>query len=389
VLVHLLGPERKRATIHNARASFIAGIAHGLERPLLIVAPESYSVPLDYRDLLHSYPTVRNLQLAVNRWLDNLPTAASPVRPPGRTKIEVELPLSFGDYVAEDETTALPDYFVDTAEYGSIIRRGNAIFVGRKGTGKTATMLTATAQLLSDKRNLVVPIKPSGYELEALVDIVRKLPDNATVDYFLEGLWKFALLAEIACAAIREAESKPAGIAEHSDLANLRTLLEAHSIRIDEDFAPRLERIVGEVNDDVGSLPEDIQKRRGILNQRIHAGVLRELRLAIGRALEGRDRVAVLIDNLDKGWQRGADYARLTRVLFGLLVASGKVTAGLSRSDSRVRSVNVTLAVFLRADIFSVVLKHAPEPDKLHTLQVRWGGSKPPCTRYRGPVSRN
>jgi len=376
VLVHLLAPEKQRAIIHNARASFVAGLAHGLDRPLLILAPDGLDIPLDYRDLLCRYTTARGLGRSVEQWLDGLPNASAPRKLPGKVKLSVEIPLNFGDYVAEDERATLPDYFVETAEYKTVLRGGTSIFVGRKGTGKTATMLRATDELASDKRNLVVPVKPSGYELEALVQVIAQMPDQATADYFLEGLWKYLLYCEMATAAVREAQSKPAGISSGSDLANLRDLLTSHDIGIQDGFAVRLEKVVAEVLKDVRELPNDIKARRNILNQKLHVTVLRDLRIAIGKALSDRERVAILVDNLDKAWERGADYERLARMIFGLLSAIGHVSADFSGQDAWKDSVNVSLAVFLRADIFSMVLKYAREPDKIHTLQIRWTDPK-------------
>jgi hypothetical protein len=224
-----------------------------------------------------------------------------------------------------------------------------------------------------DKRILVVPIKPSGYELESLVDVLAKLPDKAAADYFLEGLWKFLLYTEIACAAVAEAETKPAGIPTGSKLSALAVLLSEHGVALEEEFAVRLERVVAEVAEGIQDLPAEIQGQRGVLNQRLHAASLHDFRKAIGEALADRDRVAILIDNLDKAWEPGADYERLSRMIFGLLTAVGKVSADFAREDIRKKRVNVTLAVFLRADIFSVVRKFAQEPDKIKTLQVRWG----------------
>lgn len=372
VLIHLMSPTKERATVHNARASFLGGIAHGMERPLLMLAPPDLSVALDYRNLLQSYDTIRNLHNRLAEWLDDLPSATRPARPPGRTKLDVEIPLSFGEYVAEDERAELPGYFVSTAEYQKVVSSGSAIFVGRKGTGKTATMLRAADALQLDKRNLVVPIKPSGYELEALVEVVSSLPDRATVDYFIEGLWKYLLYTEIACAAVAEAEEKPAGIPAGSKLAVLATLLCDQGIFITDGFAVRLERVVAEVLRDVANLPESVQEQRGVLNQKLHTLAIQALRRSIGEALSDRDRIAMLIDNLDKAWERGANYELLSRIIFGLLTAAGRVSSDFHREDARKKCVNLTLAEFLRADIFSVVRKFAREPDKIKTLQVRW-----------------
>lgn len=105
-----------------------------------------------------------------------------------------------------------------------------------------------------------------------------------------------------------EAEAKPAGIPSGSKLAALAALLAEHDILVGDGFAVRLEKVVAEVLHDVEGLPASVQERRGLLNQRLHAASLHDLRQAIGEALADRDRVAVLIDNLDKAWERGANY---------------------------------------------------------------------------------
>lgn len=63
---------------------------------------------------------------------------------------------------------------------------------------------------------------------------------------------------------------------------------------------------------------------------------------------------------------------RLSRVVFGLLSAVGHVARDFARDNAWRSKVNVTLTVFLRADIFSMVLRHAREPDKIDILQIRW-----------------
>ena len=51
-VMHFMAPSRVRAQGHNARLSLLAGIAHGLKIPLLMVAESGFQTPLDYKDLL-------------------------------------------------------------------------------------------------------------------------------------------------------------------------------------------------------------------------------------------------------------------------------------------------------------------------------------------------
>jgi hypothetical protein len=371
-LIYMLGPQRTRASVHNARASLLAGIAAGLGKPLLILAEDSFAPPIDYQDLLFQFGTARSMVGKVNQWLDELPSHL--ISTPARVREALGLPLNLGEYVAEYEADNLGDYFVHTAEFDRVLsdQAGTAVFVGRKGTGKTATMLQAATELHRDKRNLVTVIKPSGYELESLLNVLGRLPDRGIADYFLNGLWEYLLFCEIAAAAVREAEGRPAGIASGSEMDALRAYLETYQIGLDQDLSVRLDAVVAELLDDLPDMPAGVSNVRNFLNQKLHASVLVELRQLIGTALKDRRRVALLIDNLDKAWERGANYEVLSRVIFGLLSAVGKVARDFSKQDAWREKVNVTLTVFLRADIFNVVLRHAREPDKIETLQIGW-----------------
>ena len=371
-LVYMLGTQRTRADMHNARASLLAGIASGLRKPLLMVAEESFSPPIDYQDILYQFGTVKSLSTSLNTWLDELPRQL--LASPARLQRALGLPLNLGEYVAEYEADELYEYFVPTAEFEGVLRSrgGTAIFVGRKGTGKTATMLQAADQLQQDRRNLVTVVKPSGYELESLLQVLDMLPERAEADYFLNGLWEYLLHCEIAAAAVREAEARPAGIAVGSPMDTLRAHLQQSNIGLDHDLALRLEAVINDMLKDLPTMPSGVGNVRNFLNEKLHMSALRDLRQVTSNAIKDRRRVALLIDNLDKSWERGTDYERLSRVLFGLLSAVGHVSRDFSRESVLRGKVEVTLTVFLRADIFSIVLRHAREPDKLDVLQIKW-----------------
>ena len=144
-------------------------MAHALKLPTLLVAEEAFEPPLDYRDLLYRYSTAKQAKAKTDEWLNALP-GQSDSRAIGRKQLAAELPFRrFGEYVAENEQDELLDYFVETGQYQSVLESQSAVFVGRKGTGKTANMITAADALARDRRNLVTVIKPSGYEFESLL----------------------------------------------------------------------------------------------------------------------------------------------------------------------------------------------------------------------------
>ena len=54
VIIHLLGKEHVNHDLHNTKGSVIAGLARGLNRPLLILAHSPYESPVDFGHLLHA-----------------------------------------------------------------------------------------------------------------------------------------------------------------------------------------------------------------------------------------------------------------------------------------------------------------------------------------------
>ena len=63
VLVHLLSDERRDTTAHNTRASWVAGLAYGMNRPLLMLAHAQFVCPTDYQTLLHVHDTAEQASL--------------------------------------------------------------------------------------------------------------------------------------------------------------------------------------------------------------------------------------------------------------------------------------------------------------------------------------
>ncbi len=188
-VMHFMAPTRVRAQGHNARLSLLAGIAHGLKIPLLMVAESGFQTPLDYKDLLFVYSSTAQLTERVETWLASLPTPQGSNRRLGRLNLDIELPIrTFGQFVAESEAESLSDYFVHTNEFESVLTGRAQVFLGRKGAGKSANMLQSVEELRRDRRVLVVSIKPSSYDLAALVGTVARFQDTSKRDYFLLNL---------------------------------------------------------------------------------------------------------------------------------------------------------------------------------------------------------
>lgn len=377
VIAHFCAPEREGSEVHNARCALIAGLAQGMGKRVLMLAEDNYTSPIDYRDLLYVYPTSRACFYHADDWLKSQTAElneqlASDSRTQGTTTLAVELKsLRIGDHVAENEADELLNYFVETSGYTQVLERNTTVFIGRKGTGKTANLIRAAEELRADKRNLVCVIKPYSYELESVLSLMTLYQERSDQSYLIESLWKFLIYSEIANAAFTELEEKAARPTPGSPEHEFVEFMNGAGAICRDEFAVRLETAVAGLLQ-VDTSGKDLSERRKTIAEALHRGLIQDLRAHLGRVLSGRNRVAVLVDNLDKAWHRGADVDKLAGFILSLLSIVGRITDEFARSDRWREKVTVTLAVFLRSDIYTQVIKSAREPDKIPLSRLDW-----------------
>lgn len=223
VVVHFDDPGRAEAPIHNSRLALVSGLTRGMGKPLLMLAQEEYLAPVDYRDLLFVYRNPSVAETRTDTWLrEKLASGYERIseadRRRSRLRLATELKtLRLGEHVAENESDVLDEYFVRTAEYEEVLRSRTTVFVGRKGTGKSANALEAAAELQRDRRQLVCLIKPYAYELAAVTSLLEKYKQRDQKGFVIESLWKFLLYTEIALAAYREFQMRPVGVGVSSE----------------------------------------------------------------------------------------------------------------------------------------------------------------------------
>lgn len=379
-----MSPERyDRNRIHNARTAFIAGLARGLDRPLLVVVNEEYSGPVDYKDLLYIYHSKRKLNDHFFQWRArafeawNREIAAESSFSAPRVELATELKdLKFGDYVAENEQDTLDEYFVETAEYEAVLQESSVVFVGRKGMGKSANMIRASQVLRDDKRNLVCLIRPTSHDIDGLISVLDSVSGDGNQSFLVESFWKFLLYSEIALTAVDAVERLPAGISSGTAIAHLKDYLSKYDIS--DDFSVRLERAIENVRADLPRSVDDgtIHRQRERIGQALQANVIGNLRKLLGEALRDRNRVALLVDNLDSAWKKSGQLRAQAILLVGLLSAVGRIAEDFQKESNQRRSVNVTISVFLRSDIYDEVIKEAREPDKINTKRIDWTQSE-------------
>lgn len=374
VIAHITENERDGSSLHNARCAFVAGLAEGMAKPLLMLASADYWSPLDYRDLVERYATASGAYSAVGEWLNSHAGLLRKVQDRATAKaraLSSDLRrLGLGEYVAENEADALGEYFVRTASYTQLLESRQSIFVGSKGTGKTANMQEAAEELRADRRNLVVVVKPSAYELQSVVRLVSRFRELGEQGYLIESLWKFLMYTEVAQAVYRPMRDSP-GWSERDRHGQFETFVQEHEDLILDDFAVRLEAAVSRILE-ATSAESTIGGSRAAISEQLHSQFLGQLVTQLRAVISRYRRLAIFVDNLDKAWTRNASMDELGEFTLGLLSAMGGIQAELTKPSEPRATPIVSLAVFLRADIFEQVKGVAREPDKLSVARLSW-----------------
>ena len=373
VVCHLVDPDREDSALQTARYSFVAGMAHGFGKPILMLAENFELGPLDYRQILRPYTKAEQALGFLEEWLAALEEGASNelssehIVAPLNLKIDLK-GLQFGEPIAENEVDGLADYFVRTASFDRALTAGTSIFIGRKGTGKTASFLELERELSGDKRNLICLVKPVAYEFQGVVELLRRYRRQDEKGYVVEALWKFLLLTEIAISVSRRIESK-AEFGKDDLERKLVSILQSDRDLFAEEFSVRLERgvrrLLGHERTDEG----DRSTERESISEQLHRGFLSDIRTLLQDVLKSYERVVILVDNLDKAWDRGVNLPVAADVLLSLLSVAPRLANEFDRKGAICR---VSTIVFLRSDIFHKIKPFAREPDKINPHIIKW-----------------
>ncbi|MDE0326141.1 MAG: hypothetical protein OXN27_19655, partial [Candidatus Poribacteria bacterium] len=104
----------------------------------------------------------------------------------------------------------------------------------------------------------------------------------------------------------------------------------------------------------------------------LHTHTLRQLRIELGNFLSNEQRVAILVDNLDQAWERQNNIEALSEILWSLLEVAKQLPIELQQQSSKQQRIKLSLAIFLRSDIFYKIRQVADEPDKMTYSLLKW-----------------
>lgn len=376
VIVPLIPTNRRDAEVHNLRAAFVAGLAHGMERELLLLQFGEDPVPLDYRDFVKHINNERQIDGHIAEFAPSITELLQSGAPRVVSQPKTFLgQLNLGASAAENEMSELSEYYLETDEYRKVSRGEVQLVAGRKGSGKSALFFRVRDKHRPGRYNIVLDLRPESFQLRKFKDVVLVDLEQGTKEHIITAFWEYLLLLEI-CHKILE-KDKDYHLANHKLYQPYTSL--AAEYRADEfvsegDFAERTLKLIDRIMDDFATTAGGEQRTR--LNTQELANILykhdtRALREKIGAYLDNKRSVWILFDNLDKGWPpKGLDIEDVL-ILRCLVEAMSKLEKYLRREGTVCHGV-----VFLRNDVYELLVENTTDRGKASRVVLDWTDSE-------------
>lgn len=371
VLASFEQEDKEWAVVHNVRTMFVGGLAHGLGRPTLILAPEGYSAPLDVRDEVKTYGHPDDIAEHIADLVLDVTDYLQQVEPPVKKEGKSLQSLTFGDPTAENEMTTLSDYYMQTDQFSRALRGEVNLVVGRKGSGKTALFLQLRDRIRGDKRNVMVDLKPEGYQLIKLKEDLLTYLTEGSRQHLITAFWEYLLLLEVTYKVL---EKDRITHKHNHDLFDKYIRLEktykVENFSSEGDFSERLlalsDRISFEYRSRYGSTPETKLTTEDVTSL-VHSHDIRALRESLSDYLQEKQSVWILFDNLDKGWNTTGVDVIDTIVLRCLVEAGRKLEREMRKHGQR-----LSCLIFIRNDVYELLMKGSADYGKDMRAVLDW-----------------
>lgn len=368
----------QHSTEQNIRAMFVAGLAVALEIPTLIIHPSEFSPPLDVRDLTKKYHHPDDINEAIQNFSLEITDFGQQARARKSEATSILTGLSIGDPTAENEMTTLSDYYISTDEYQRALRGEVNLVVGRKGSGKTALFVQLRDTKRSKKPNIVIDLKPEGFQLIKLKEGILDFITLGAQQHLITAFWEYILLLEITYKVLEK--DREVHLRNHkltNPYMSLSALYGDTELSQEGDFRERLTNLSDRLIDEfvakfeIGNSVKESTARQNITTNQVteilYRHDLRKLYEALVSYLLLKEEVWLLFDNIDKGWNvEGISDTDIT-ILRCLINASRKVERELKS-----RNIKFHAIVFVRDDVYTLLMHGSADYGKEMRASLDW-----------------
>jgi hypothetical protein len=375
IVIHLLGTEKENYHYSNAESSLYAGLGCGLGKKVLLIAPSPFRAPIDYSDILLEYKSTEECVIKAEEWIDVnvetvLPESAYAITTAGvleQRKFDL-LKLGVGYVVAEEEKDSLLNYFIEIEAYKRAFDKKQSIFVGRKGTGKSAIFIKLENELELDNLNYNVILKPDSEELLANIEMSKLYNSTSSKRSFFRNVWNYVFFSKLLFTVIKKLKQQNKVFYDKAQVGyRLHEFYALHKDWLELNFFG----IIRKIN-------EKIEGKSLIENPNILADlnqiVLKPLKNLLREYFSDKKYydINILADNLDKAWKAEENLDLQSEMILSLIELSNKLITDIK--SGKTDEAKVHTVIFLRKDIFDYIMRVAREPDKLLTksYEIDW-----------------
>jgi hypothetical protein len=372
VIVTLLPKRYRDARNHNFRASFLAGLAEGMQKELLILQLGDDPVAIDYRDMVRICRRPEDATEAIGSFAPRVTEAFQEQEhvtlPPDPTILGR---LRLGASAAENEFRELGAYYVPTDAYWRARRGEIRLVLGRKGSGKSALFAQVRDYHRANRRNAVIDVKPEGYKLLKFKGDVIDLFEEASFQHMVTAIWEYVLLLELTYKILekdRVAHTRDSKLFQ--PYMRLSELYHQEGYSTEGDFSERLSTLLEEISSDAKAqfgTGKRLRLSSAQVTELIYKHNIHLLLDEVCAYLRIKDDVWVLVDNLDKGWPTvGVDSTDIV-IIRTLLEATRKIERQLGRNGVECHTI-----VFLRNDVYEFLVEQTPDRGKENRVSLDW-----------------
>jgi hypothetical protein len=368
VVTPLIGEDIVNSILHNLRASFLLGLAHGYEIEALAIQYENAPVPLDYRDFVTNSTFRKETEGHIERYCaQTLVWNQNPSSRDRRVPAGILSQIDLGSPTAENEIQHLGDYFVETAEYARAIRAEGAVVIGRKGSGKSAIFLQVAEASRRDRRACIVDLRPASHNLSEMRETLLSVVAAGVFDHTIAAFWQYIIYVEILL-KLREIVI-PRARNDFQLQERIRQIEEAFSLTesmVSGDFTSRLEIAVREVIRVLRTIesPTDVKNKLTNMMFEIPIPKLRDAILGLRDFFKD---ILILIDDLDKGWPPRQVEAHDVSTIRHLIEVLNRIQRDLTR-----RGIAFRHLLFLRSDIYEELVEKTSDRGKYNLIRLDW-----------------
>jgi hypothetical protein len=259
--------------------------------------------------------------------------------------------IQWGDDSAEKDPFLL-EYFVASDAFHRIRNKTKSIVVGRKGSGKSALRKKLEEDFKIAPDTFVINVSPKYNAIKSILND-RDIVGTFGQEIFFQHTWLRQILLDSLCVIGDNVKGKYV-----QDSVEFARRIAVELNRTSKDFVENVADILSKVKGKAGSLGDFGVHIERELRSIAEVDSLEHHTL---RILESGASLVVLIDDLDLGWDNSQT---ANNMMLGLLAAANYLSG---------KSHNIFLCVFLREDVYSILITQTQHSDKYRNIErIRW-----------------